>query len=238
MLAFNELLIHTIKQLLEEAHKESLNSNHTGKKSKARPQPLEALRFVVLDIETTGFYPARGDEIISVGACVVGGGKIREGEIFSRLVNPCRSIPRHITELTGITGEMAANGGNVAEVLSELLDFIGEDVIVGHVVEFDLSFINYKMKQKNINIRNKIVDTSILARALYPWLENYSLDSLLNSFNIQPEGRHTALGDAFLTALLLEKFFGLLGKMGVDTLSELEWLINHCRQNNILNISF
>ena len=94
--------------------------------------------YTVLDLEMTGLS-AKTDKIIEIGAI-----KVRDGRVtdtYGTLVNSGQPVPERIRELTGITGEMAAAGEPEDEAVAFLLDFIGEDVIVGHNVRFDYSFL-------------------------------------------------------------------------------------------------
>jgi len=181
---------------------------------------LRDIRLVVLDTETTGLKPQAGDEIISIGACVIRNNEILPG-MFHRLVNPNRPIPLFITDLTGISDDMVAGAGDFCTVVSDFLDFLQDGVIIGHSIEFDINFLNYKLKPYNVRINNYHVDTGMLSRALNPQWKIHTLDSILANLGIDPEGRHTALGDALLTASVFMKFFEMLEDLRVITLWDL-----------------
>ncbi len=194
-------------------------------------QPLQRIRFVVVDTETTGFYPARGDEIISVGAVVVENGQIQADQTFHRLVNPFRPIPPAITDLTGITQAMVDDQADIFTVLSEFLDFLEGGLIVGHCIGFDLEFINRKLGVYcGTHLQNPHLDTTTLSRSLQPSLGNHSLDHILKVLEIQPVGRHTALGDAKLTAQILIHF---LKSPNLRNIFTIECLHTLCRQTNV-----
>ena len=94
--------------------------------------------YVVIDLETTGLSP-KYEKIIEIGAV-----RIRNGEVsdtFSTFVNPGKSLPPRITELTGINEAELVNAPYIEEILDEFLDFIGDDVLMGHNLLFDYSFI-------------------------------------------------------------------------------------------------
>ena len=156
----------------------------------------------MIDLETTGFNPPGGDEIISVGAVLIRGGKIHRRLSFDRLINPYRNIPENMIRLTGICPNQISKTDSIYKVMPDFLSFIGGHVLIGHTVQFDLSFLNRKLKSCRTKIHNKSLDTADLAQALLPTLSNYSLDRVSARFNIGNEGRHTALGDALLTARL------------------------------------
>ncbi|MFZ5650496.1 MAG: PolC-type DNA polymerase III [Bacillota bacterium] len=187
---------------------------------------LRDLRIVVLDTETTGLKPHAGDEIISIGACVVKDGKIL-AENFHKLVNPMRSIPRFITELTGISDEMVADAPDFCPVVCEFLDYLKDSVLVGHSIDFDINFLNYKLKPYSLKICNFNFDTGMISRALYPQLKIHTLDSILSSMGIIPEGRHTALGDALLTANVFINFLNRLEEMKIRTFFDLRTFIKN-----------
>lgn len=195
--------------------------------------PLEELRFVVMDLETTGFAYGNGDEIIAVGAVVVEGGEVRREKYFHRLVYPYRLVPGKVVDLTGIGREMLVGCPTFFGVLPQFLEFLGNSVIVGHCINFDLGFINTKLKQYcQAKIKNRALDTSLLAQALHPAEVDYSLDSLLAFYGIEPVGRHSALGDALLTASLFVNLLARLKEQKVDTFQELDQFL---KQSSRLN---
>ncbi|MEW6273615.1 MAG: exonuclease domain-containing protein [Bacillota bacterium] len=184
---------------------------------------LDDLRFVVMDLETTGFEYGNGDEIIAVGAVTVRNGQIRREEYFHQFVYPYRLVPGKVVNLTGIGREMLVGCPSFLGILPQFLEFIGTSVLVGHCVDFDLGFINSKIKKCcQAKIKNRALDTAVLARALYPAEEDYSLDSLLALYAIEPAGRHSALGDALLTAQLFVNLLARLKEQKVYTLEDLD----------------
>lgn len=169
------------------------------------------LRYVVIDTETTGFHPHRGDEVVALGAVTLEKGRPCCEKRFHRLVNPGRSIPAQVAVLTGITNEDVSEAEDLITVLQEFVPFMGDACLVGHNLGFDLEFINLKLSRFcGAAIGNPVLDTSLIARVLYPTLNSYSLDALLEVHGINPEGRHTAIGDAWLTARLFELQLELL----------------------------
>ncbi|MCL6611380.1 MAG: 3'-5' exonuclease [Peptococcaceae bacterium] len=187
---------------------------------------LREMKLVVLDTETTGLKPQAGDEIISVGACLVRDGKVLP-QVFHRLVNPGRPIPPFITELTGISDEMVAGEEDFCTVMADFLDFLQDSVIIGHSIDFDINFMNYKLKPYSVRINNFHVDTGMLSRALNPQWKIHTLDSILSNLGIDPEGRHTALGDALLTARVFLKFFEHFEDLRVLTLWDLRCFLRN-----------
>lgn len=192
---------------------------------------LDDVRYAVMDLETTGFNHAKGDKIIAVGAVVVEGCKIREDKLFHQLVYPYRQVPENVLKLTGIQREMLVGRRRFFGVLIEFLDFIGNSIIVGHNVSFDLGFINPRLKKYcRTKIKNKTLDTITLAEALHIPVKSYSLDNLLSFYNIEAGERHTAIGDALLTAQLLVHFIAALKERNIRTLTGLNhFLSQHAR---------
>lgn len=188
---------------------------------------FEDVRFTVMDLETTGFNSARGHEIIAIGAVLIEGNKIKKEKIFHELVYPDRGVPDHILKLTGIQREMLVGRLSFFGILLQFLDFIGGSVIVGHNIDFDLSFINPKLKKYcRTKVKNPTIDTIVLARALQISVKSYSLDNLLAFYDIEAAGRHSALGDSLLTAELFVRFLSQLKDRNIRTLAGLDYFLN------------
>lgn len=193
---------------------------------------LEDLRFVVLDLETTGFAYGGGDEIIAVGAVAVRNGAVCGEERFHRYVYPYRLVPGEVIGLTGIARDMLVGCPGFWGVLPELLRFIGDSVLVGHCIHFDLAFLEEKLKKHTgVKIRNWVLDTAHLVRALYPGLGCYSLDGLLAFYGLEPAGRHTAMGDALLTAHI---FVNILKRLKEENIITFGGLVHFLRQHRML----
>lgn len=153
--------------------------------------------YVLVDIETTGLSPIY-DDIIEIGAIKVENNKV-VGE-YNQLIKTDRSLPPMITELTGITDEMLATGKMPETVLEEFIGFVGDNVIIGHNINFDLGFLCNKCKKYlNYNLNNDYIDTLYLARKLVPNSYNHKLGTLAKLFNISYEGAHRGLKDVEIT---------------------------------------
>jgi DNA polymerase-3 subunit epsilon/ATP-dependent DNA helicase DinG len=150
------------------------------------------ISMVALDIETTGLDP-QADVIIEIGA-VRFNARREEGE-WTTLINPGRHIPPFITQLTGITDQMIVSAPPLRAVLSELSDFIGDSIIVGHNIGFDLSFLH----KHGILRDNDCIDTYELAAVLLPTAGRYNLSSLGQILGIPLPATHRALDDARVT---------------------------------------
>lgn len=157
--------------------------------------------YVCLDLETTGLNP-KTDRIIEIGAV-----KVKAGEITDRmetLVNPGRALEERIVELTGIFDEQLVDAPDIADVLPELLTFIGEDILLGHAVLFDYSFVKKAAVNHKFKFEKSGIDTLRLARKFLPELESRSLGALCRHFGIA-HNAHRALADAQATAALYGK---------------------------------
>jgi len=150
--------------------------------------PLFEVPFCVLDLETTGGSPT-DCSITEIGAVKYVGGL--EVGSFQTLVNPGSPIPPFITILTGITQAMVIEAPRIEEVLPAFLEFIGDSVIVGHNVRFDLSFLNADSLRLGYGrLPNRSVDTYSLARRLIPGeVRNLKLQSLAGYFGLKSRSR-------------------------------------------------
>ena len=183
-------------------------------------EPLIDVTFCVVDLETTGGSPA-SCEITEVGAVLV-----RRGECLGRfqtLVNPGVPIPPEITYLTGITEALVAPAPTIDSVLPSLLEFIGEAVIVGHNIRFDLGFLNAAAERLGYpRLANRSVDTCALARRLVrDEVPNCKLGTLADRLRLDHRPSHRALDDALATTDLLHVLLERCGTLGVSGLDDL-----------------
>jgi ATP-dependent DNA helicase DinG len=170
--------------------------------------------FVAVDLETTGLDPDR-DAIIEIGAV-----KFRDDRVldrYSSLINPGRRIPFQITELTGISQEEADAAPSLFSQLPRLARFSGKYPVVGHNVNFDLSFL----RRHNVLGQNPALDTWELARLLVPHADRYSLGQLAEQLGIDLPATHRALDDALVTHQLFHALFRRAMDLPADTLEEI-----------------
>lgn len=164
--------------------------------------------FVVFDIETTGLSKET-ESITEIGAVKVVDGKIIDR--FSTFVNPERPIPAEITKLTGITNEMVADAPVITEILPKFLEFCQDAVLVAHNANFDTGFIRLNAERKcGIEVKNTVLDTLELSRALLPELKKHKLDIICEQMGVSLEGHHRAVNDAEATAEVFLKFIDML----------------------------
>ncbi|MDR3050098.1 MAG: PolC-type DNA polymerase III [Oscillospiraceae bacterium] len=173
---------------------------------------------VVLDFETTGLS-ARKDRIIEVGAVRLIDGQVTEE--FSIMVNPGVSIPPRITQITGITDIMVQDARAAAQVLPELLAFIGDAPIAAHNAAFDASFLREECRRAGAHCAPAVIDTLEFARRLYPQMKSHRLAALCKHLGITNKNAHRAVHDARATALALTHMLNAARDRGARTLSDL-----------------
>ncbi len=157
--------------------------------------------YVCIDLETTGLDPKR-DRIIEIGAVKVEGNTIvEEWETF---VDPGRKLEQRIVELTGICDRQLADAPQIAEVLPEFLAFIGENILLGHSVLFDYSFIKKAAVNERLTFERQGIDTLRIARKYLAGLESRSLGYLCQYYGIA-HNAHRALEDARATVALFQR---------------------------------
>jgi DNA polymerase-3 subunit epsilon len=197
--------------------------------------PLRDVTFCVVDLETTGGSPTEC-AITEIGAV-----KVRGGECvgtFQTLVNPGRAIPPEITVLTGITHSMVVRAPRIESVLPTFLEFLGDAVVVGHNVRFDLGFLAAALQRdQRPRLTNAVVDTVALARRLVrDEVPNCRLGTLAAHLRLDHRPSHRALDDALATAdllhVLLERASGF-GVMALDDLLVLPTMAGHAQAGKL-----
>ncbi len=178
-------------------------------------------KYVVFDIETTGFSPVT-NRIIEIGAVKVEHGEITER--FSTFVNPQVPIPFHIEKLTSINDSMVMDADTIEVVLPQFLEFVGGAILVAHNANFDVSFIKENAKRQGIPVDFTYVDTVGIARALLTGQSKYTLDAVAKTLGISLENHHRAVDDAECTAEIFVKFIDMLKKDGIMDLASLNEL--------------
>ncbi len=182
--------------------------------------PLTALAYTVFDTETTGLNPSEGDEIIQIGATRIVNGKLLRHESFEQLVNPRRSIPRESIPIHGITPEMVAGQPDITQVLPAFHAFARDTVLVAHNAAFDMRFLQLKERVTGLVFDHPVLDTLLLSAVVHPAQTSHRLEEIAARFGIPVIGRHTALGDAFVTAEVLLRLIPLLAEQGIHTLGD------------------
>jgi len=183
-------------------------------------RPLGELTYTVFDTETTGLSPSGGDEIIQIGAARVVNGRLLRQESFEQLVDPGRDIPAAGIPIHGITPEMVAGQPRIEEVIPAFHQYAQDTVLVAHNAAFDMKFLQLLEQRTGLAFHQPVLDTLLLSAAVHPNQESHRLEAIAERFGVTVLGRHTALGDALVTAEILIKLIPLLRDMGITTLGQ------------------
>ena len=181
---------------------------------------LEDLIFTVFDTETTGLNPSQGDEIIQMGAARIVNNRLLRQETFDQLVDPRRPIPAHTIPIHGITPEMVQGQPHIGVVLPAFHAFALDTVLVAHNAAFDMKFLALKEQATGLRFDQPVLDTLLLSAVVHPQQESHRLEAIAERFNITVTGRHTALGDALVTAEVFLRLIPLLADQGIHTLRQ------------------
>lgn len=158
--------------------------------------------YIVFDIETTGLDSSY-DEVIEIGAIKIKNNKIVSK--FNSLVKPKNAIDEYITELTGITNEMVKDAPTIEEVLPDFMDYIDNDILIGHNVNFDINFIYDNLYRNKLDVlTNNFIDTMRISRKLLPNLSHHRLIDLARYFEIDTTNNHRTLKDCEITMNVYE----------------------------------
>ena len=190
---------------------------------------LENLAYTVLDTETTGLDPAGGDELVAIGAARIVNGRVLGGEVFEQLIDPRRSVPEAAVRVHGISREMLEGQPPVEEVLPRFARFAEDTVLIGHDAAFDLRFFALKEERTGVRLAQPLLDTLLLDAVANPDHEDHSLEAMAERLGVSVVGRHTALGDALVTAEIFVRLLPLLRAGGIETLGEAREAVRRTR---------
>ena len=163
----------------------------------------DTVAFIAFDTETTGLDPALG-KIVEIGAVKFD----RRGIVarYNVLINPEMPMPEEAGKVNGITDEMLKDKPLIAAVFPDFFDFIGMGVLVAHNAPFDINYVNAELKRAGKTpLTNKVVDTRIFAKEVFPGLSSYALQDLAVQFGITALEAHRAEDDARVCMELFEK---------------------------------
>jgi DNA polymerase-3 subunit epsilon len=181
---------------------------------------LADLAYTVFDTETTGLQPSQGDEIIQIGATRIVAGKLRRQECFEQLVDPQRSVPEAGVAIHGIQAQMLRGQPTIAVVLPAFHTFAHDSVLLAHNAAFDMRFLQLKEESTGVRFEQPVLDTLLLSAVVHPQQESHSLEAMCERLGVSVLGRHTALGDAMVTAEVFLKMLPLLQAQGIATLGQ------------------
>lgn len=187
---------------------------------------IEETRFVVLDTETTGF-DYENDRILCIGALALQNGIIAVQNSFEIYLQQ-EHYDKSTAQIHGILRDFVVKRPSEFEALEQFLTFLGDSIIIAHHTIFDVTMINKALERNNLpKLTNKTLDTAYLYKRtliqshLFERKDHYTLDDLADKFDISKKDRHTALGDAYITAIAFLKIVKKLKEKKVVNLNQL-----------------
>lgn len=187
---------------------------------------IEETRFVVLDTETTGF-DYENDRILCIGALALQNGVISVQDSFEIYLHQDH-YDKSTAQIHGILKDLLVKRPTELEALQQFLDFLGDSIIIAHHTVFDVTMINKALERHGLpQLTNKTLDTAYLYKKtliqshLFERKDHYTLDDLADKFDISKKDRHTALGDAYITAIAFLKIVKKLREKKAVSLNQL-----------------
>ena len=141
-------------------------------------------------------------------------------EGFEQLVDPGRPVPTASTKIHGITPDMLQGQPDIRSVLGAFHAYAQDTVLVAHNAAFDMRFLQLKEADTGLAFDQPVLDTLLLSDLVHPQQESHGLEALAQRLGVQIVGRHTALGDAIVTAEVFLKLVPLLADKGIHTLGQ------------------
>ena len=176
--------------------------------------------YTVFDTETTGLNPSAGDEIIQIGAIRIVNGKLLQRECFEQLVDPQRPMAPESVAIHGILPALLTGQPTILAVLPAFHAFALDTVLVAHNAAFDMRFLQLKEGASRLRFDQPVLDTLLLSAWLHPQQESHRLEAIAERLGVVVRGRHSAIGDARVTAEVFLKLVALLQARGVHTLGQ------------------
>ena len=181
---------------------------------------LDACRFAVVDVETTGTSARAGGRIVEIAVVALEASGPRVA--FQSLVNPGVPLPPFVSRLTGISDAAVRGAPRFEEIADAVLASLTGAVFVAHSVRFDWGFVAAELERtRGLLLQGPRICTVRLARHLLPPLDALNLDSLADFLGITIEGRHRAAGDAVATARILGRMLAIARERGALTMADL-----------------
>jgi len=193
--------------------------------------PIDQCRYAVIDTELTGL-DFKKDSIVSIGAVAMTGGSIHLGKTFSEMVSPRTALRSESVVVHNIMPSEVMGKPYADIVIQDLLKFCAGTVVVGHFLSLDLHFLNKELKAVSGRpFPNLVADTW----RIHSWIRRQTeaacrdfgesgdrdLFAMAKKYNVPMAQAHDALGDAFMTAQLFQRFLAILPGLGVRTIKEL-----------------
>jgi DNA polymerase-3 subunit epsilon len=181
---------------------------------------LTDLVYSIFDTETTGLEPSNGDEIIQIGAVRAVNNRMLRQEVFDQIIDPGIPLKPAGIPIHGITEDMVRGQPTLDVVLPSFHEFCAETVLVAHNAAFDMRFLQIKESSLGLRFNQPVLDTLLLSAVIHPNQEAHSLESIAQRMGVNVVGRHTALGDAFVTGEIFLKMIPLLAEQNIHTLRQ------------------
>jgi DNA polymerase III subunit epsilon len=186
---------------------------------KSSEELLNSLQFCVIDLETTGGNPDT-EKIIEIGMVKIEHRGISEERSF--LINPQKEIPDFVQKLTGIKKADVEHSPKIEEVIDEIVQFIGDSILVAHNTSFDIPFLNGVLKKlQRPLLENKVICTNIMTKYLIPDIMSSNLNYMSQIFKISHSQAHRAIEDARATGRLLLKYLDIFEEKKIRKVNQL-----------------
>ncbi|QAS54248.1 3'-5' exonuclease [Halobacillus litoralis] len=206
-------------------HKLEEQLSNYEKDSRLDEQPLKNLDYTIFDLETTGFLPEIGHEIISIGAIRLQGMNACHNVKFHQVIQPIRPVNKQTLRLTGLTKERLRNASPFIEGFQNFMDFSEGSVLVAHPAKFDMRFLKAMLRRWQLpDYDPPVIDSQLMAQWLLPEVR-HQLDPLLKYVGIDKRDRHHALNDAIMTAELFRYLLRKTTDQGLHTFAELHKIL-------------
>lgn len=192
---------------------------------------VRGLSFCVIDLETTGGNH-EVDKIIEVGMVRVENLEITDKLNF--LIDPEMNIPDFIQKLTSIKQKDVKGQPKIEDIIDEVIDFIGDDIIVAHNTSFDVPFLNSVLRRLGReDLENKVICTNVMTKHMIPEIMNSNLNYMSQLFDIKHSNAHRAYDDALATARLLLKYLDVFINKGIKKVNQLYYPKNKFEMDRI-----
>lgn len=222
------LAARLVYELLGNDRRASVDAEGVWRLGAATDRPmartLSALRYAVVDVETTGGAPGAGGRVIEIAIIDVTGGEVVDE--FVSLVDPGCAVPRFISRLTGITDPMLRGAPRFDQLSDEIRDRLEGRIFVAHNAMFDWRFVSEEMRRaRAVAPDGPRLCTVHLVRRTLPGLRRRGLDSVARYYDVTIDGRHRAGGDARATAEILIRLIADVQRRGINEWEQLQnWL--------------
>lgn len=195
------------------------------------------MREIVLDTETTGLNPEKGDRIVEIG-CVELENHLPTGKTYHQYINPMRSISQEVVAVHGLTEEFLSDKPLFSEIADDFLAFVGENTpLVIHNAAFDMNFLNTELKAcgKPTLPEDKVIDTLLIARKKFPGAK-VNLDELCKRYHVDAS-RRTVHGALLDSELLADVYLELITNRELNFVSNKKNKQNQIVSQKLKNVS-